>query len=533
MTERQKKIWNLLLDRDFLTAGQIGELLHISDRTVRNEIKEINEELKKEVIQSKKGQGFSIGDKESFGRPAISAQVEETENLEWEVVRSVLFDEDLTYLELADELYVSDTLLTKIVSRVNRRMVRRYGAGTIKKQNSRLVLELGEEEKRNYYGVYVITRNLNQYFEPERFQTYFQYVKIKWFRDILMEEQRGKDTAFYDTTIVRLLVGMAVMAERMAAGCFVETLPGECGGLKEPETAQRNFLSEDPSVRRIVDKIGNLLGIKPPEGEYRYFSGLFRNDFYHMEGLEQIVAAQFLDKILVEIHVEYGFDFSRDPEFCKEMMAQLIGTLRRAKNSQYVVNPMLYRIKAQYPLEYDIAIFFADRFNRLAGCAIGEDEVGLIAIHFIRAMETNMMRQEKKVALVNPFGKQVKELIKKRLEEMGECRIQISHTYSIFDLPRFFPKDILAVLTTVPLPENPEDVPVILCRNFLDYHEKEKLLTAVREDQVTSVRTYFKNLFRPLCFFRIWNLIPGSRPLSLCAGSFWNRGMWRKAFSRV
>ena len=47
MTERQKKIWNLLLDRDFLTAGQIGELLHISDRTVRNEIKEINEELKR------------------------------------------------------------------------------------------------------------------------------------------------------------------------------------------------------------------------------------------------------------------------------------------------------------------------------------------------------------------------------------------------------------------------------------------------------------------------------------------------------
>lgn len=501
MTERQKKIWNLLLDRDFLTARQIGELLHISDRTVRNEIKEINGELKKEAIQSKKGQGFSIEEKVSLSRPAISTQMEETENLEWEVVRSVLFDEDLTYLELADELYISDTLLTKIVARVNRRMTRRCGMGTIKKQNNRLVLELGEGEKRNYYGVYVITRNLNQYFEPERFQTYFQYVKIQWFRDILLEELRGKDTAFYDTTIVRLLVGMAVMAERMAAGCFIEIQTGGLDRAKEPGTAREDVSSEDPAVRRMVDKIGNLLGIKPPEKEYQYFSRLFRNDFYHMEGLEQMVAAQFLDKILVEIHVEYGFDFSRDQEFCKEMMAQLIGTLRRAKNSQYVVNPVLYRIKAQYPLEYDIAIFFADRFNRLAGCAIGEDEVGLIAIHFIRAMETSMMRQEKKVALVNPFGKQVKELIKKRLEEMGECRIKISDTYSIFDLPRFFPKDILAVLTTVPLPENPEDVPVILCRNFLDYHEKEKLLTAVREDQVTSVRTYFKNLFRPSLFF--------------------------------
>lgn len=496
MTERQKKIWNLLLERDFLTAGQIGEILHISDRTVRNEIKEINGELKK-GIESKKGQGFSIRDKEKLQEPAVSVQAE-AENLEWEVVRSVLFEEDLTYLELADELYVSDTLLSKMISRINRRMLRRYSAGTIKKQNSRLILELGEKEKRNYYGVYVITRNLNQYFEPERFQPYFQYVKIQWFQDILMEELKGKETAFYDTTIVRLLVGTAVMAERMAAGYFMETLPD---GSKDPERFYGDLPSRDPAVRRIVEKIGNLLEIRPPEEEYRYFSGLFRNDFYHMEGLEQIVAAQFLDKILVEIHVEYGFDFSRDQEFCKEMMAQLIGTLRRAKNSQYVVNPVLYRIKAQYPLEYDIAIFFADRFNRLAGCTIGEDEVGLIAIHFIRAMETNMMRQEKKVVLVNPFGKQVKELIKKRLEEMGECRIRINHTYSIFDLPEFFPKDILAVLTTVPLPENPEDVPVILCRNFLDYHEKEKLLTVVREDQVTSVRTYFKNLFRPSLFF--------------------------------
>ena len=132
MTERQKKIWNLLLEREFLTAGQIGEILHISDRTVRNEIKEINGELKK-GIESKKGQGFSIRDKEKLQEPAVSVQAEETENLEWEVVRSVLFEEDLTYLELADELYVSDTLLSKMISRINRRMLRRYGAGTIKK----------------------------------------------------------------------------------------------------------------------------------------------------------------------------------------------------------------------------------------------------------------------------------------------------------------------------------------------------------------------------------------------------------------
>ena len=37
-----------------------------------------------------------------------------------------------------------------------------------------------------------------------------------------------------------------------------------------------------------------------------------------------------------------------------------------------------------------------------------------------------------------------------------------------------------------PCPVQPADVPVILCRNFLNYHEKEKLLTVVRDSEVNS-----------------------------------------------
>ncbi len=493
MTERQKEILNLLMETDYMTAGQIGESLHLSDRTVRSEIREINHAIKREVIKSKRGQGFWTDFKEPEIKLHAFGQIEEGENLEWEIVRRVLFEEENSYLELADELYISDTFLTKIIGRVNRRMQRHCKKGVIHKQNGKLVLELSEEDKRNYYSIYVITRNLNQYFELDRFQNYFEYADISWIRNVLFERLKQEDLAFYDTTIVRLLVEIAVLTERIAAGFLVT---GRKTARKEDTIRE-----EDKVVMQIADKIGSFLGMPLPLEEYEYFSQLFRNDFYHMEGLEREIAAEFLDKILVEIHVEYGFDFSKDQEFYKEMMAQLIGTLRRTENSQYVINPVLHRMKAQYPLEYDIAIFFADRFNRLMNCKIGEDEVGLIAIHFIRAMETSMMHTEKKVALINPFGKQVKELMKKRLDEMGECKLKIGYTYSVFDLPEYFPKDILAVLTTVPLEKNPTEVPVILCRNFLDYREKEKLLTIVRNEQVSSVKTYFKKLFRPSLFF--------------------------------
>ena len=62
-----------------------------------------------------------------------------------------------------------------------------------------------------------------------------------------------------------------------------------------------------------------------------------------------------------------------------------------------------------------LPIFFADRFKNLSGISLSEDEISLFAIHFIRAMETNLGRTEQRVGLINPYGKQIKELMVKRL----------------------------------------------------------------------------------------------------------------------
>jgi len=520
MTGRQKKIWELLTEWDYLTAKQIGERLHLSDRTVRTEIKEINAGKKREVIGAKKGRGYFILDGGAF-RHELSEGPESGENVEWEVVRRVLFEEEAPYLELADELYISDALLTKIIVQVNRRMQRCYGKGIIRKQGGCLVLELTEQEKREYYGIYITSRNVGQYFQPESFQPYFDWIDIQEIRRMIVDCVHRHSTPLFDATIMRLILGTAVMAERMAAGFFVDA---EC------QDGAEGYVTDETDVAEVMEELGGMLSLTVPEAEFGYCRGLFRNDFYLIEGMEEGLAESLLQKILIEIQVEYGYDFSGDEEFCREMKAQLIGTWKRKQNQQLAVNPVLHHIKAQYPLEYDIAIFLADRFNRLAGCSVEEEEVGLFAIHIIRAMEADLMRMEKTVALVNPFGKQVKELIRKRLEEMGECRLKIGPVYSVFDLPEYFPKDLLAVLTTVPLASMPEDIPVVLCRNFLDYHEREKLLEIIRDEQVSSVREYFKKLFRPSLFFPEVDLESKQEVLGFQCRQLLNQGYVEEGF---
>lgn len=500
MTGRQKKIWDLLMGNRCLTSAQIARQLHISDRTVRSDIKEINQEHGLEVIQAVKGQGYSIKTPlpgaDGYREPADSP-----DDLEWQVVRRVLFDEEVPYLELADELYVSDAFLSKLIVGINRRMSGKYGREqwVIRKQNGKLVLGLPEREKRRYYHFYVTSRNMNHYYDWKEYQPFFEYVDLEEVKELVLSAVHSEERHFYDTTIMRLIIHTAVLAERWACGYLLED--GEEG--EAPGALSGTGPENGSAAGGILEGIKEMVFLKEkiPAREYLRYQKVFQNDFYYIKDGNLEETRELLHKILIEVSVEYGFDFTGNKEFCDEMTAQLNGTEIRARKRQDVINPVLAQIKLKYPLEYDIAIFFADRFRRLTGLNVSEDEVGQFAVHFIWGMETGFEKMQQKLVLINPFGKQTNELMEKRLQKIGECHPVIAYQYSIYDYPEKMPPDAVAVLTTVPLSEPPEDIPVVLCRNFLDYHEKEKLLTIIRESQVTSIKSYFRMLFKPSLFF--------------------------------
>lgn len=561
MTHRQKKIWDLLMEHGQLTSGQIAKLLHISDRTVRTDIKEINQERQQEVIQAVKGQGYSIRDSVAGLNAAAEGEIQE-EDLEWQIVRRLLFDGETPYLELADECYISDTHLSKLVNRINREMSLRYDnpKGVIFKRSGQLVLDLKEQEKREYYYFYVASRTFKHYFDLKEYQRFFEYADLEQIRMLMLEELQAGSYSYYDTTIMHLILHTAVVAERWFFGCMipVEGLlvePVSDKGTAQEETEQRGTEQGETEQResrrrkiehreteqkentqgeaqQILDRLRTMVSPESdiPDEEYRDYERVFQNDFYYEEDGDPEQTRELLHRILIEINVEYGFDFSGNQEFCDEMAAQLNGTLLRARKKQHVVNPVLGEIKSKYPLEYDIAIFFADRFHRLTGIGVSEDEIGQFTVHFIWGMESGFENMQQKLVLINPYGKQINELMEKRLGKTAECHPTIAYEYSIFDYPMQMPKDAVAVLSTIPLSPLPEDIPVVLCRNFLDYHEKEKLLTIIRESQVSNIKSYFRTLFKPSLFFTDMEFESREAALSFMCGKLMEEGYVEQGF---
>ncbi len=502
MTSRQKRIWDLLLENSCMSAGQLGKVLHISDRTVRSDIKEINWELKCEAVKAVKGKGFVIDEKSRNRLNQEEQDLPDGEDAQWEIVRWVLFEEERDYMVVAEELFISDTLLNRTLDRINRTMVSRYKKGMIRKKNRQLELGIDEVQKRDYYSIYVTGRNVRHYFVLSEYQRYFLWADLEFIRKLILEELSSE--RLYDTTLLRLMVSTAVLVERVHAGFTIQ------------EYEPKEIVEE--KIRRVLNRAGEEAGISLPEGEYYYFKRLLRNDFYEIDCRTEGQIEEILREILIEISVEYGFDFTENQEFLQEMKAQINGTVQRARNEQYAVNPVLPQIKSKYPLEYDIAIFFTDRLGKLMGIKVSEDEIGQFAVHLIWAMESSFGRTRQKIALINPFGKQYKDLIEKRLNAIGDCKLEIAYQYSVFDYPERMPPDAAAVMTTVPLLRQVEDTPVVLCRNFLDYHEQERLRTVIRESQVVSVRKYFRTLFRPSLFFTDMDFTSRGQALAFMCG---------------
>ena len=209
----------------------------------------------------KKGQGYFIdaGQPERTSPPRKPQRPED--DLEWAIIRQVLFCRETPYLELAEELFISDTLLSKIVSELNRNITRRHSLPAILKQNGILSLAASEEEKRSYYTLYIMNRNVNHYFDMEQFQPFFDIVDLKELKELMFRELDLLSRHLYDTTIVRLIINTAVMAERAVCGFFMPEMPSVT-----PETPYGKS-SEEGAVntgRHFLEELGSRLFISFP-----------------------------------------------------------------------------------------------------------------------------------------------------------------------------------------------------------------------------------------------------------------------------
>ena len=190
------------------------------------------------------------------------------------------------------------------------------------------------------------------------------------------------------------------------------------------------------------------------------------------------------EKIMAQIREE--LDISINPrDFAKEFAYHLMFMLNRLRFKIRQPNSMLEELRTKFPLAYEMSGIAARVIEREEGLRVTEDERGHLASYFGVFLEENNLGQQRpfRITVICGTGRVTSRLISVQLRKIMDSQVQIRTMSDAAATPEEL-DNCDVILTTVELPFKPEK-PVIRIREIFDEKELKHKLEKVRYwDQV-------------------------------------------------
>ena len=200
------------------------------------------------------------------------------------------------------------------------------------------------------------------------------------------------------------------------------------------------------------------------------------------------IAADMIDVV----YRAFRFDFRDDVELRMNLARHIMPLSVRLRYHMQMDNPMLADIRERLPLAYSMAVDACLVLQERYGVAVGDDEMGFIALAFALANERKKTDAPKKnVLVVCASGAGSARLLAYRVQnEFGNYIGSVSTC----DASEFATRDLACidyVFTTVPL-ERQVSIPVLQISMFLDNADRTSAETALSAELPVRLGDYFK-----------------------------------------
>ena len=472
---RIANILQILRKTPEITVSALSSRLGVSERTIRNDIKQINQELEDcAVIDGVQGKySLRIFQMERF-RQRFSAIMQTDDflnssryRMEYVFGRLMRSEEPLLTDELAYEMNVGRTTLMSDLKKL-REEIEPYQLKIIGKTSKGLMLHGTETEIRRYVLDSVYDSIYQDYPLDEEIVQEMQQ----------MFEQHSFEKSVRDT----FEQFMTLMLDRFLTGHYIGLLPQRYYNL----TARAEF----GMVDQLVDRFSQILHIRIPIEEKLFvflpIAGMRTPaDIQDMRSIELDEHVRpLMQHILRQIKAEMDITI-RSGEFTKEFLYHLMFMVNRLRFHVPLKNPMLEDLREKYPLAYQMAGIAARVVREEYQLEVTEDERGYLASYFGVFLTEVDLQQEKpfRVAVVCGTGRVTARLVavqlKKILDSSAEMQLFADEKVSTELLNTF---DI--VLTTVELPCSCDRPMIRIHEIFNDRELLHKIEKAKYWDQI-------------------------------------------------
>lgn len=470
---REKILVNLLMKSYApIKLSQLTLLMELSESTVRNVIKEINISSSNYgfTIELERGKGYclKVRDKNRFEEYRTNEKKEidfynVDQRLEALLFHVLQASEYITIAELMERTCVSRSTILKDLKLVEQKL-KEQDLELEKKPHYGIQVSGKEQSFRKAFSKFVLQSNL--YLEP-----------TKQYKEFLGKfETENLDDYFRSLLTVNQLNISEVVFENLVTHLKIVLF----------RASQKNFIKKDQLVMKEIESVYHKAaselsgwiekeyGLHLPKEEVDFLaahiSAKTSTTTMNIEKMSQLY--DDIKTILENLDAEFLTDFYDNEDLIEGLVMHVYPLLNRLYYNLQLENPLINEMKLEYANVFVVAFRFGELIEEKYGHALTRDEIGYIALHLAAHFEKQnqkTLKKVKRIVVICSTGGGSAHLIRLRLERVFPDALVMTISNKnveafIEDLPDVF-------LSTIPLEDEIEGVPVIQIKNFLDDSE--------------------------------------------------------------
>lgn len=412
------------------TSEQLGKIFSVSEKTIRNRIKEINEEIINHgaVIDSQRGKGFTLDiinsslidewlTKQHDDNSLFPSTPEERMLF---IVEYLLKQKDYVYIDdLCNILFVARNTMSQDIKKVEQ-VLHKYNLAIDRRPNYGIKISGKEINKRLCIIDYLNNKQHNDKLN--------KVSQIMVFGDTLSQEFYKAEFVTSVENYLAIKNVLFVTYSRLKDGFEIDFDKKYEKELKD--SIQKEILDIVDNIVKDLKKDYSILD-NPSEKLYLALQIAGRGNIKNNSSAKTNTNIdEIVQNMLLEIKNGLKVDFTNDFDLIMSLKHHMTAFDIRMKYYIPVENPILDVIKKNYSLAYALASYSCNYLSEYYDKPIKEDEIGFIAVIYALALDRkNKPIKKKNVVIVCASGNatskffvhRYKELFKDYLGNVYEC----------------------------------------------------------------------------------------------------------------
>ena len=386
LTKRNIKLLKILYDAgDYISSIRLADELDISIRTVKSEIKSINAiiALTNSFIISKYGKGYLLKLSNQFDKSLVEGKrfnhfFDSNQDRIIYILRKLLLADNYIKIEkLADDLYISRGLLTKILKDVRSQLIR-FQLSIVNKPNYGILIKGNEKDKR---------LAISDYFFHSDIELNTEYLKD--FSKIGYNKQKNRDLFKYideilykykidlsEYSVNNLIVHLYITLSRIHSGHQIEI---------SNELNSKNSV-EYKVARELLDYFRTKINIDVTCEEIDFIAEHIKSkrilDVVLLSDSEIRKLKQCIEVMYLEINNNFGFDFTLDSELYQYLYLHIPQMVRRLQAHMTIRNTSVIDNKRRYLFATKVTHSACAVIEQYYNVRVDLNEFGYLLLYF-------------------------------------------------------------------------------------------------------------------------------------------------------